>query len=285
MSKRFIDTEMPLGPWYRPLSPRLKALWIFLLCRCDIAGVIKVDWGTVSFAVGRKCDESDMDAFDGNVVKLTSGRYFIPGFIQFQYGVLSEECRTHKAVLKLLTEHKIKYSSKMGGFIGLANPMLTLQDKDILSSSSEGGCKGETNPPPETIQKPSDFWQELRGIYTWLDLDRERSKMQAWLLTPRGKGRKLTRQFAVNWLNKADGKPIDGDSGSDEQRNWREARDSVAALIWDAKAQQFGREQLTDLIRVQRDKWGSLKNAHGHDAVTSGVNLAMNNERAKEFPR
>jgi hypothetical protein len=40
--------------------------------------------------------------------------------------------------------------------------------------------------------------------YKGIDIDQQLGKMEAWLLTPRGGGRKLTRQFVVNWLNKAD---------------------------------------------------------------------------------
>ena len=61
-----------------------------------------------------------------------------------------------------------------------------------------------------------EFLSELRktGAYDGIDLDAELRKMHAWLLTPKGRGRKLTRQFAVNWFNKVD-RPLhlDGHSG------------------------------------------------------------------------
>mgnify|MGYP001583286783 FL=1 len=40
--------------------------------------------------------------------------------------------------------------------------------------------------------------------YQGIDLDREFGRMDAWLLTPKGRGRKKTRQFVVNWLNRVD---------------------------------------------------------------------------------
>jgi hypothetical protein len=40
--------------------------------------------------------------------------------------------------------------------------------------------------------------------YQGIDLDHELAKMDAWLLTPRARGRKKTRQFIVNWLNRVD---------------------------------------------------------------------------------
>jgi len=61
-----------------------------------------------------------------------------------------------------------------------------------------------------------DFISQLKGIYTWIDVDTEIEKMKGWLLTPKGKGRKLTQRFAVNWLNKID-KPIEEEKSKDKQ--------------------------------------------------------------------
>ena len=56
-----------------------------------------------------------------------------------------------------------------------------------------------------------EFINKLKSnpAYKGIDIDREIGKMQAWLETPRGKGRKLTRGFVVNWLNKVDA-PMNG---------------------------------------------------------------------------
>ncbi len=54
---------------------------------------------------------------------------------------------------------------------------------------------------------PDDaFIEALKAnpAYSHIDIDRELAKMDAWLLTPKGRGRKKTRQFIVNWLNKID---------------------------------------------------------------------------------
>jgi hypothetical protein len=42
------------------------------------------------------------------------------------------------------------------------------------------------------------------AAYRGIDIDREIGKLNAWLGTPKGKGKHLTRQRLVNWLNKAD---------------------------------------------------------------------------------
>jgi hypothetical protein len=71
----------------------------------------------------------------------------------------------------------------------------------------------------------ADFWTELKSIYTWIDMEQEQARMRAWLMTPRGKRRKLTRAFAVNWLNKVD-KPLH-DGISEVERKARELRKNL----------------------------------------------------------
>lgn len=64
----------------------------------------------------------------------------------------------------------------------------------------------------------AEFLNDLRRnpAYKHLDLDVELGKMDAWLVTPRGKRKRKTRQFVVNWLNRAvdDHRPMDSASPS-----------------------------------------------------------------------
>ena len=50
------------------------------------------------------------------------------------------------------------------------------------------------------------FVAELKQnpAYQGLDIGREIGKLKAWLLTPKGAGKQLTRQRLVNWPNRAD---------------------------------------------------------------------------------
>lgn len=55
-------------------------------------------------------------------------------------------------------------------------------------------------------KKNIDFISLLKEnpAYKEIDIDRELAKMDAWLLTPKGRGRKKTHKFILNWLNKID---------------------------------------------------------------------------------
>lgn len=55
--------------------------------------------------------------------------------------------------------------------------------------------------------------------YKGIDIDLELARMDAWLLTPKGRRRKKTRVFVVNWLNRCD-KPIqEGGNGTNRANN------------------------------------------------------------------
>lgn len=49
---------------------------------------------------------------------------------------------------------------------------------------------------------------KVNPAYTGIDVDRELAKMDLWFLTPKGRGRKKTQGFVLNWLSKVD-KPMD----------------------------------------------------------------------------
>lgn len=57
----------------------------------------------------------------------------------------------------------------------------------------------------------SEFITELKHnpAYQGIDIDREIGKLKAWLLTPKGRGKQLTKSRLVNWLNKID-TPLNG---------------------------------------------------------------------------
>jgi hypothetical protein len=87
---------------------------------------------------------------------------------------------------------------------GLPNPFETLSNTE-----EEAEAEAETEEKSSRLCAPAlDFISQLKEIYAWVDVDTEIQKMKGFLLTPKGKGRKLTHAFAVRWLNRVD-KPIE----------------------------------------------------------------------------
>ena len=72
MAKRFYDTGLPDQLWYQKLSPKCKALYLHLLCKCDVAGTFEINYPMMSAYVGDTITESDLfGSFGNRVVPLT----------------------------------------------------------------------------------------------------------------------------------------------------------------------------------------------------------------------
>ena len=64
-----------------------------------------------------------------------------------------------------------------------------------------------------------EFVQSLKSnpAYTGIDIDRELGRLDAWLLTPRGRGKRKTRRRIFNWLNNVE---IEVKTPTREERLW-----------------------------------------------------------------
>ena len=67
----------------------------------------------------------------------------------------------------------------------------------ITSSNEEVGADRK-----KSFLLDEEFWAEMRRHYPNIDVEAESRKMDAWLLAR--PGRKKTRQFVINWLNKVE---------------------------------------------------------------------------------
>jgi len=131
MAKRFSDSMKFEDPWYRKLPPLYKIFWEFLLCKCDHAGVWKVDMDRAAWEIGATFDATEtLTVFNSRIVVLNSGSaWFIPKFVVFQYGMLNPEVSTHKGVIRVLNYYSISEKT-LTVKKGLRKSSRTLQDKD-----------------------------------------------------------------------------------------------------------------------------------------------------------
>lgn len=88
------------------------------------------------------------------------------------------------------------------------------KNKSKNKNKRDACASHEPSTSEASMLSDSCFMLKMKQLYTWLDVDKEISKMQAWLLTPKARGRKLTRRFIVNWLNRQD-KPMEDQTKSD----------------------------------------------------------------------
>lgn len=109
MSKRFTETRKWQNTWFMDLPAKYKLSWIWILDNCDHAGLIDANPRLISFMVGEPIDGEEMlRVMAGRITKPKAGKWFIPSFINFQYGdELNSRNSAHRGVLRILREQGI----------------------------------------------------------------------------------------------------------------------------------------------------------------------------------
>ena len=107
--KRFMDCLIWNKKNFRELEPKLKLAWFYLLTNCSHAGIYEVDIPLMSFKIG---DDYTLDevkkSFEKHIVDLGDSKWFLPAFIDFQYGLpLNPAVRVHQSVIKELDKYNI----------------------------------------------------------------------------------------------------------------------------------------------------------------------------------
>ena len=108
MAKRFIDTSLFRKGFVRGLEAPYKLLWLYILSECDHAGLWDVEIEIAELRLGVKFGKDPLSVFSEKVVSIDGGsKWFIPSFIEFQYGDLNPENRAHNSVISLLRKHSL----------------------------------------------------------------------------------------------------------------------------------------------------------------------------------
>jgi hypothetical protein len=109
MAKRFTDTDKWKKGFIKSLPASYKLLWLYIIDDCDHAGIWHVDLEVACLRIGEDVTEEQAQQFFGENIKSFDGgeKWFIPSFIEFQYGQLNEKNRVHEAVLKILSRYNL----------------------------------------------------------------------------------------------------------------------------------------------------------------------------------
>ena len=142
MSKRFTETAKWDDRWFVDLKAEHKLAWLYCCDCCDVAGVLDLSPRLANFRIG--CDiqwDEFVKACGDRVAVLPDGKLWLVGFVGFQYGELSKDCKAHNAVFRLMDKHQLQRVSK-----GYPKGMDTLKDKDKEKDKdlSKEGCGEET---------------------------------------------------------------------------------------------------------------------------------------------
>ena len=104
MAKRFTDTNKWRKGFIRGLQGAYKLLWLYILDECDHAGIWHVELDVASLRIGYDLNLMEtVKIFKSHIIVFDDGnKWFIPDFIEFQYGTLNPANRVHASVIKIL---------------------------------------------------------------------------------------------------------------------------------------------------------------------------------------
>lgn len=172
MGKRFTDTEKWKKQWFGDLTPKNKLLWIYLCDTCSGAGIADFSERFFSFAVGFKVTRDMLTkAFKDKICWIEQNKFFIPSFIEFQYGQLNEACKPHKPHIQELLKLGLLKMENGKGIVtlpkGYAYPtdtlsipfqkgINTLEEKEKEKEKEQEITKGGTG-KRELFDTPSAF--------------------------------------------------------------------------------------------------------------------------------
>lgn len=167
MAKRFTDTELWDKEWFMKLNPTLKCLVKFVRDKADLSGVWSPNWTIANTYIGAKVNEKMLLEIDGGdqFIKLLNGKIFCKGFVEFQYGELSEKSPVHKKIINMLRENDILNTYKTIGYqYPIQYPINRVQEEE------EEKAKEKENKEKE-VAKKSEFFNEAKKYWFWSYLE------------------------------------------------------------------------------------------------------------------
>ena len=149
MAKRLHDTDCWSKKWFRHLKTNSKLLWLYILDKCDCAGVWEIDLEQATFFTGIKFSDNDLMFLSKQFFKIDEKRLFVLDFIPFQYGEILENHKMYKKINSILANFGIKYPIDTLS-IQYPYPIDTVKDMDMdkdkdKDKNLKGEYKGDKN--------------------------------------------------------------------------------------------------------------------------------------------
>lgn len=103
--KRMIDSNIFEDEWFMSLELKYKMFWIYIIAKCDYAGLYKPNLTIAEMLIGAKLEiEEIKKVFKGKII-FRDKVWHIPNFLKWQYGnKLNPANSVHKNVIKKLNE-------------------------------------------------------------------------------------------------------------------------------------------------------------------------------------
>lgn len=157
MAKRFTDNEKWKKRYFKGLSTVNKLFFLYVLDECDNAGIWNVEIDIAELRIGEKLDEKSAVKELGKHLHIfdDGGKWFLPSFIDFQYGELNPSVNAHKSVIGKLKKYKL--DKKYEQFINCSRRDQDKdKDKDMDKDMDKDKDKKKSN---------AEIFDEFRKLY------------------------------------------------------------------------------------------------------------------------
>jgi len=122
MSKRFIDTGLFDDSWFMDLTKEGKLLWIYMITKCNHAGIIELNAKLTELQTGISSLQTVIEELANRLITVRQGLYFIPKFIDFQYpNFPKSSVKQQQSAISILEKYHLFSNGKLTVSEHLAN--------------------------------------------------------------------------------------------------------------------------------------------------------------------
>ena len=229
MAKRFTDTQKYRKPFFRQLPSDYKLFWAFLYHECDHAGVWIVDFEIAQICLKTETNitsEKALEIFnkeEEKIIVIDNGRkWFLPGFIEFQYGVLNEKIKAHASAMKILRSNGVNPNTLKLSHLKMESNSKRIYDRSGKEKILFSEFPIDTLVP---IHKLAEVYQQDKRLIAAVSKTTKKKAAQIKKLLPlfvdnlesQGKRAVKAQDFAVyfkNWLKYQNEPPLKQDKSS-----------------------------------------------------------------------
>ena len=156
MSKRFIDTGLFDDSWFMDLSKDAKLLWIYMITKCNHAGIIEINPKLFNLQTGIKSYLTVMKELGNRIITVKEHLFFIPKFIYFQYPEFpNSKVKAQNSAIEILKKYKLFNEENLTVRQELGNSYGNDNDNDNGNDSDNDNGKVSTLIKEYTFEK---FW-------------------------------------------------------------------------------------------------------------------------------
>ncbi len=225
MTIRFTHTEKWEDAWFRRLTPAAKLLFLYIIDRCDIAGIWEKDLELAGFITGLDKNGDTESAYKEiytRIIHLDETHDMVKNFIKRQRNLpLNPENATHVGIINRLLPFKgvlfvdelLNTPEVIGATKGLSS--------SICISKGKGNSKCKSNIKFSFENKSfegisSDDISRWSEAYPAVDIIGDIKRAAEWLISNPQKRKSNYNKYLTNWFNRTQDK---GGSNSGRQNN------------------------------------------------------------------